>query len=177
MDLYRIQNTELEAALKEIESQSPKSKESIEKDFSRTENDEIVKELKARLIKAELENEQIQQEKEKLNKQIDDLTNEVEQKDANINSLKKKIFSLIQENDKFSSAIKNNIDTKSETVSIPSENPSLSKFPSEAESPKNKFPEKIRLDGLPDIFRTQSYEDEIKNLKESNERLLDTLEK
>ena len=179
--------TELETVIKGYEAHSVKSKESLEKEVISLENDEMIKELKSKLAKVEIDSEQLQQDKDSLTKQIANLQSDLETKDANVNSLRRKIQSLVQENEKISSMKFNDSDPRSPTLlnraqtqpQAVSQHPSFTIVPSEVESPLNSksgSPRRANTEATVDTSKLQNYEEEIKNLKQANEKLTSTLE-
>jgi len=104
VNLFRSQNIELENIIKDYEAQSLKSRESIDKErekdkeFISLEFQETIKGLETKLINATMEIEQLKKENEQANQKYQLTQNDIEQKDANLGALQRKIQSLIQEN-------------------------------------------------------------------------------
>lgn len=176
MNIYRSQALELESIVKNYEAQAVPSKESVEKDVGCPEIDETIKGLKQKLARAELEIEQLNYDKETLKKRVTTLTNESELKDANLNSLKRKIQSLVQENEKMANR-QNEFTVKS--LPLLASSPSLLKGPSILEMSPSQVPSsptKSHFEFHLDSSVVQNYEEEIRQLRLSNENLVATLE-
>lgn len=171
MNLFKTQNAELETVIKNFESNSNKSRESIEKEIATPspELEETIKTLKARLISAELTNEQLQEEKNQLNQRLLELEQVTETKDANINSLKKKIQSLVQEHEKANSFKPKDFDLK--CLPVPSLTKSASINETTSSTVLSGSPRKKIFEPIIDHIQTHAYEEEIRQLKQSNEKL------
>jgi len=104
VNLFRSQNIELENIIKDYEAQSLKSRESIDKErekdreFISFEFQDTIKGLETKLVNASMEIDQLRKETDQANQKYQLVQSDIEQKDASINALQKKIQSLVQEN-------------------------------------------------------------------------------
>jgi len=181
VNLYKSQNAQLEATIKNYEEEALKSKVSIEKERENMilEKMDTIKELQTKLTQNEIIIEQLQTEKEEMNAKITVLQDESESKDAVINSLQKKIQSLVEETKRLSNSKLIDLESSPMMKSAFSPQSFGSRILNEVESIEdNESPLKIKLESLKDIVKTpQKYEEEIKNLKQLNESLSNSIEK
>ena len=140
---------------------------------------DTIKELQTKLTQNEIIIEQLQTEKEEMNAKITVLQDESESKDAVINSLQKKIQSLVEETKRLSNSKLIDLESSPMMKSAFSPQSFGSRILNEVESIEdNESPLKIKLESLKDIVKTpQKYEEEIKNLKQLNESLSNSIEK
>lgn len=141
---------------------------------------DTIKELKDKLIQSEIIIEQLRLEKEQMRFKIAEIQNESESKDTSLNSLKKKVQSLIEETKRLSNIKLVDVEQNSPMMrSVHSPKSFGSRVFNEAEFYEdNESPQKLKLESLKDIVKTpQRYEEEIKQLKQMNESLTNSIEK